>query len=42
MIVIRYFTEKSANEHTYLAWVRTGIAVIAFLRWMADSASPAH
>jgi putative membrane protein len=24
------FTEHSANERTFLAWIRTGIAVIAF------------
>ncbi|MDQ6701707.1 MAG: DUF202 domain-containing protein [Pseudomonadota bacterium] len=28
--MIRNFTEQSANERTFLAWVRTGIAVIAF------------
>ncbi len=28
--MIRNFTEHSANERTFLAWVRTGIAVIAF------------
>jgi uncharacterized membrane protein YidH (DUF202 family) len=28
--VIRNFTEHSANERTFLAWIRTGIAVIAF------------
>ena len=28
--VIRAFTDHAANERTYLAWVRTGIAVIAF------------
>jgi putative membrane protein len=30
MIMIRNFTEQSANERTFLAWLRTGIAVIAF------------
>src|ERR1700722_19773318 len=29
-IMIRNFTEHSANERTFLAWIRTGIAVIAF------------
>lgn len=28
--MIRNFSEHSANERTFLAWVRTGIAVIAF------------
>ena len=28
--MIRNFAEHSANERTYLAWVRTGIAVTAF------------
>jgi len=28
--VIRSYTEHAANERTFLAWVRTGIAVIAF------------
>ncbi len=28
--MIQNFTEHSANERTFLAWVRTGIAVIAF------------
>jgi putative membrane protein len=28
--MIRNFTDHSANERTFLAWVRTGIAVIAF------------
>jgi putative membrane protein len=28
--VIRSFSDHSANERTFLAWVRTGIAVIAF------------
>jgi putative membrane protein len=28
--MIRNFTEQSANERTFLAWLRTGIAVIAF------------
>jgi putative membrane protein len=28
--MIGNFTEHSANERTFLAWVRTGIAVIAF------------
>jgi putative membrane protein len=28
--MIRNFTEHSANERTFLAWVRTGIAIIAF------------
>jgi putative membrane protein len=28
--MIRNFTEHSANERTFLAWLRTGIAVIAF------------
>jgi putative membrane protein len=30
MTMIRNFTEQSANERTFLAWLRTGIAVIAF------------
>jgi putative membrane protein len=28
--MIRNFAEHSANERTFLAWIRTGIAVIAF------------
>jgi putative membrane protein len=28
--MIKNLTEHSANERTFLAWVRTGIAVIAF------------
>ena len=28
--MIRSFSDHSANERTFLAWVRTGIAVIAF------------
>jgi putative membrane protein len=28
--MIKNFNEHSANERTFLAWVRTGIAVIAF------------
>jgi inner membrane protein YidH len=28
--MIRSFSDHAANERTYLAWVRTGIAVIAF------------
>ena len=28
--MIRAFSDHAANERTYLAWVRTGIAVIAF------------
>lgn len=28
--MIRSYTEHAANERTFLAWVRTGIAVIAF------------
>jgi putative membrane protein len=28
--VIRSFSDHAANERTFLAWVRTGIAVIAF------------
>jgi putative membrane protein len=28
--VIRGYSEHAANERTFLAWVRTGIAVIAF------------
>jgi putative membrane protein len=28
--MIRNFTEHSANERTFLAWLRTGIAVIGF------------
>jgi putative membrane protein len=28
--MIRNFTELCANERTFLAWLRTGIAVIAF------------
>jgi putative membrane protein len=30
MTMIPNFTEQSANERTFLAWLRTGIAVIAF------------
>ena len=28
--MIRGFSDHAANERTYLAWVRTGIAVVAF------------
>ena len=28
--MIKNFTEHSANERTFLAWIRTGIAVIGF------------
>ena len=28
--MIQNFTDHSANERTFLAWVRTGVAVIAF------------
>ena len=28
--MIRSFSDHSANERTFLAWIRTGIAVIAF------------
>jgi putative membrane protein len=28
--MIRNYSDHAANERTYLAWVRTGIAVIAF------------
>jgi inner membrane protein YidH len=28
--MIRSYTDHAANERTFLAWVRTGIAVIAF------------
>jgi putative membrane protein len=28
--MIRNYTDHAANERTFLAWVRTGIAVIAF------------
>ena len=28
--MIRHFTDHSANERTFLAWVRTAIAVMAF------------
>ena len=28
--MIHNFTEHSANERTFLAWLRTGIAVIGF------------
>jgi putative membrane protein len=28
--MIQNFTEHSANERTFLAWVRTGVAVVAF------------
>jgi putative membrane protein len=28
--MIKSFSDHAANERTYLAWVRTGIAVIAF------------
>jgi putative membrane protein len=29
-MMIQSFSDHAANERTYLAWVRTGIAVIAF------------
>jgi len=48
--MIRGYTDHSANERTFLAWVRTGIAVIAFgfvierfnlfLLTLASAASP--
>jgi putative membrane protein len=28
--MIQHFTDHAANERTFLAWVRTGLAVIAF------------
>jgi len=28
--MIRGFSDHAANERTFLAWVRTGIAVVAF------------
>ena len=28
--MIRNFSDHAANERTFLAWIRTGIAVIAF------------
>jgi len=28
--MIRSYTDHAANERTYLAWLRTGVAVIAF------------
>jgi len=28
--MIRDYSDHSANERTFLAWVRTGIAIIAF------------
>jgi putative membrane protein len=28
--MIRNFTDPSANQRTFLAWIRTGVAVIAF------------
>src|SRR6476659_2016489 len=30
-IVIRGYSDHAANERTFLAWLRTGIAVIAFV-----------
>ncbi len=48
--MIRGFADQAANERTFLAWVRTGIAVIAlgfviekfklFLLALSDSVSP--
>jgi len=47
--MIRGYSDHAANERTFLAWVRTGIAVIAFgkaLRdrkkryWIPEPASP--
>jgi putative membrane protein len=29
-MTIQHFTDHAANERTFLAWVRTGIAVMAF------------
>jgi putative membrane protein len=29
-MVIKSFTDHAANERTFLAWVRTGIAIMAF------------
>jgi putative membrane protein len=28
--MIRFYTDHAANERTFLAWLRTGIAIIAF------------
>ncbi len=28
--MIRHFTDHAANERTFLAWVRTGLAIVAF------------
>jgi putative membrane protein len=50
--MIRDYSDHAANERTFLAWVRTGIAVIAFgfvikklnlfVLTIASSADPAH
>jgi putative membrane protein len=29
-MTIKYFSDHAANERTFLAWVRTGIAIMAF------------
>lgn len=29
-MTIQYFSDHAANERTFLAWVRTGIAIMAF------------
>lgn len=49
--MIRNFTDHAANERTFLAWTRTGLAVIAFgfviekfnilVETVANTASPA-
>jgi putative membrane protein len=49
--MIRNFSDHAANERTFLAWTRTGLAVIAFgfviekfnvmVEAVADTASPA-
>lgn len=48
--MIRFYTDHAANERTFLAWLRTGVAVIAFgflverfdlfILTMADASSP--
>jgi putative membrane protein len=49
--MIRHFSDHAANERTFLAWTRTGLAVIAFgfviekfnilVETVANTASPA-
>jgi putative membrane protein len=50
--VIRVYSDHAANERTFLAWLRTGVAIVAFgfviekfnlfLLVMASAGKPGH